>query len=500
MNKEEILLVANKLIKSGQVQEAIDRLIENYQQQAKSPEIHFLLIQLLQQQGAFKQAAVIISDAELKFQDLASLTLLKSNQAQNTGQPELAIELLQQLLNSNPNFPFAWASLGQLQEQLNHLDELKITLDQIPDEYICRPLIALVRAKYFRRVGDHKEALWCLDSIQEKSILGWQKSMISYEYSRIYDKLECYNEAWSSAVKANQQLSQNWPFESLDKTVVDTLLNNHAKVMSPQSSFGENNRTHCFLVGFPRSGTTLLEKILDSHSDIEVLDEQPIIENIVWQLGGYEYLNKLETINAEEIEKYRNEYFQSVNALAEKFKNSRCLIDKLPLNILYLPLIQRLFPDAKILLANRHPIDSCLSCFFQEFKAMPLLENFLNFDSTVNFYQQVFSFSMRFIEDNQNCFSIRYEDILENVEVEISTLLEFLGLGWQPQQQAFYKHAKKQKINTPSYHQVTQPLYNNSKYRWRHYKKYCQTAELELAKWIKLFNYDQNKINEKELE
>ena len=152
-------------------------------------------------------------------------------------------------------------------------------------------------------------------------------------------------------------------------------------------------------------------------------------------------------------------------------------------------MINKIFPDSKTILSIRHPVDCCLSVFFQEFVASPALVKFLSFEKSVDFYQQIFSATEHLLENNSRIIRIRYEGILINLESSISEVLEFLNLTWEPQLQHFHQHAIKHQVNTPSYHQVVEPLYNDSVYRVKNYGDYCDAAKEKLNYWIVKFGY-----------
>ncbi len=420
------------------------------------------------------------------------LLLLRSYQEKGTGNHQQAINYLYQYLEVNQSNPFVWATLGQLLEQLNRLDELSVLIKRIPEAFMSRPLIGLVRAKFLRRQSDYHGALESLDLIEKSTLNDWLTATIKFEYSKIFDKLEKYDEAWISVVEANQSAALTWPKKWQQNNQLETMLNETSCFKLKQNNAVYEQTTPSFLVGFPRTGTTLLEKILDSHSDISVMDEQPIIELIVNSLGGLGYVRKLDDLTEIDIKKIRKDYFSEVKKISLDFLNKKYLIDKLPLNILYLPLIKTVFPEAKIILAMRHPIDSCLSCFFQEFTQRPPLDNFLEFEKSVEFYSQIFTSTEHLLENNSNLFTIKYEDVLGDMESSITQLLSFLDMDWEPQLSEFHQHAMKQQINTPSYHQVVKPLYTDSVYRWKNYQQHCGFAKQKLNHWIEKFGYQEN--------
>jgi len=487
----EILSNANGLIENGFNDKAITLLADNFQQQNESPQIHFQLIHLLQQQGDFENSEKVLFDAEKKFAGLLQLILFRSSQSKGIGNHPQSIQYLYQYLEVNQENPIVWATLGQLLEQLNRLPELEELFNKIPQTFTTRPLIALVKAKLFRRQSKLPAALEILNDIEDYPNNQWLSASIDFEYSRIFDKLGEYNKAWDSATEANNSTANVWPKRWQQSDQIGLMLKQYSKQPISQNDAKSKQQSPCFIIGFPRSGTTLLDRILESHSNIVVINEEPLIEGIVNQLGGFDYFSKLEKLTVEETQYFRKQYFSQLKTIQPNFSEDNIIIDKLPLNLLYIPLINTIFPESRIILSIRHPIDSCLSCYFQEFVAAPALAKFLSFESSVDFYQQLFSSTEFYLEKNSNVFNIRYEDILSDLESSLTGLLEFLGLDWQPQLENFHQHSENKPINTPSYHQVVQPLYKDSVYRWKNYEKYCSSANKKLNYWIDKFGYSE---------
>ena len=171
--------------------------------------------------------------------------------------------------------------------------------------------------------------------------------------------------------------------------------------------------------------------------------------------------------------------------------NNKIIIDKMPLNIIYVGEIIRYFPNAKFILAIRHPNDCILSCFMQNFLLNHAMANFLNLKDSAKLYDSV----MKLWEIYKSKFSIdfhtiKYEDLISNFEGSISDLLKFLDLSWSDKVSEFYKTSQKRgMIATPSYNQVNQPLYSKSIGRWKNYEKELIEGKQYLESWIIKYGY-----------
>ena len=245
-----------------------------------------------------------------------------------------------------------------------------------------------------------------------------------------------------------------------------------------------------FLIGFPRSGTTLLDTILRTHSNIEVLEEKPYLLDLRHDYFKKNDNNLLSILNISRNEKdyIRKEYFN--NALRNIKNEDKIIVDKFPLSIIELGFINCIFPNAKIISALRNPCDVVLSCFFSSFKINEAMINFLKLQDTVNFYnevQELFEFYKKQL--NLNLITIKYENLVLNFEEEVKSLLNFLDLKYEKKLEEFYITAQKRdKISTPSYVQVIKPLYSSSIGRWKNYQEFKYIVN-NLEKWTKQFNY-----------
>jgi len=237
-----------------------------------------------------------------------------------------------------------------------------------------------------------------------------------------------------------------------------------------------------FLVGFPRSGTTLLDQILSSHPRLYCMEEKEIFAESVGDL-----LLGDATLGGLDIEARRADYWSRVHEPL----GDRLLVDKLPLNIIFLPLIARVFPDAKIIFALRDPRDVILSCFQQRFGMNAAMAQFLDLGSAAEYYDQV----MSLLEACRarlplKVHQVRYEDVVANLEHEARALTAFLDLPFEPSMLGYRETAIARDINTPSARQVIEPLYNRSIGRWRRYAADMAPVLPTLNRWAARYGYD----------
>jgi hypothetical protein len=243
-----------------------------------------------------------------------------------------------------------------------------------------------------------------------------------------------------------------------------------------------------FLVGFPRSGTTLLDTMLMGHPDVEVMEERPVLSRIEHELGGYDAVAQIEE---DKVREMQDRYF----AIAREFtalREGALLVDKAPLSLNRAALIHRLFPDARFILALRHPADVVLSCFMANFRLNSSMCNFLQLDAAAEFYDLTFAMWERSRSILPlNVHQIRYEDIIEEPEGELRLLVETLGLQWHDDVLDHQRTADARGvISTASYAQVTQPLYRGAIDRWKRYRKHLEPVLPLLEPWATKFGYE----------
>ena len=399
----------------------------------------------------------------------------------------------------NPNHLPSYNNIMDLYDKSNQNIKLTNVLSEAEKIFKDNEVIKSFKSKVLFKEKKYDDVINILkDSKFENEFIIQKQS--SYEVlAKSYDKIGNYSEAFKIF-----QILNNIMDEQKDKTVNKNIyvkttqdrinfFANQNKDQWKSEKIKDDRQDPYFLIGFPRSGTTLLDTILRSHPSIEVLEEIPIINRFIDEL----YINKkfslndLGNLNPKIIEDMRNFYFNQLDNY-KKEKNKKIIIDKMPLNIVHAGEIIRFFPNAKFILALRHPFDCVLSCFMQNFMLNHAMANFLNLNDASKLYDLTMQLWIKYINLlDINYHQIKYEDVIGNFENSIKGLLDFLDLPWSEEVNEFYKTAGKRGIiNTPSYNQVSQPLYSNSMYRWKKYEKEFKECREYLDPWVKKFNYN----------
>jgi hypothetical protein len=245
--------------------------------------------------------------------------------------------------------------------------------------------------------------------------------------------------------------------------------------------------TPAFLVGFPRSGTTLLDTFLMGHLDTAVLEELPLMHQAETVLGD---IAQLPSASIARLEQARSAYFAELDRhIPAGFGG--LAIDKMPLNLLAMPYAHCLFPDARIVFVQRHPCDAVLSCLMQGFALNNATACFLDLGDAAAAYVSIMTVWMRSRELLPlKVHTLVYERLVTAPEDELRPLVEFLGLEWQAQILDHRATARgRGAIGTPSYDQVVEPLSQGPSGRWRRYEKELEPVLTILLPWAERLGY-----------
>jgi tetratricopeptide (TPR) repeat protein len=263
------------------------------------------------------------------------------------------------------------------------------------------------------------------------------------------------------------------------------------KSRPPQGADSSGARGHVFLLGFPRSGTTLIEIILEGHPNVVSLEEkESLIDSVHEFMQRPEDLERLSRATPATLETLRAAYWRRV-AGAGADVSGKVFVDKYPLNTLKLPVIARLFPDAKILFACRDPRDVVLSCFRHRFKMNAPIYEFLSIESAARYYDAVMQLVIRLngMLALDTCL-VRHEDLVSEFAREIKRICTFLGLDWVPAMGAFATRTKDRAVLTPSTAQLVRGLNTEGLGQWRRYRTQLAPVLAMLEPWVKRFYYD----------
>jgi tetratricopeptide (TPR) repeat protein len=329
-------------------------------------------------------------------------------------------------------------------------------------------------------------------------ILAW------YELAQLLDDQERYDEAYQAFVAAKQLIApQASSFREQNQA---TLRRNEQLLASLDetcyaswSELSQKDTPYRFavLTSHPRSGTTLVEQVLDGHDELKSADEFDVFSQWVHAplfrrfRPGTPVLTVLEHVPPAVRQEARATYWRQTEAIFDEPISNRMLLDKNPGMTILLPIINWAFPEMKMLIALRDPRDVVLSCFMQKVPLTPISSNWLNLADAAEYYSRSMQtwLAVRRLSSSP-WLEFRYEDVVADLERESRKILEFLGLPWDEKVLKFYEHAREKIVRSPTYKDVTQPVYHKSVGRWRHYAKHFEPVQEKLAPYVKEFGYD----------
>jgi tetratricopeptide (TPR) repeat protein len=404
---------------------------------------------------------------------------------------------LTKAVSLNPELVDAHVNICEIHEISNETEALRKSLRKADDYgFSEHPHVQYYRALIHLRDKDYSRASDLIKSIHVDGISMYRLNSFYSVKGKILDKAEDFDSAFEAFAHMNRRLLSSPSYAQIDaKSYLADLksLNAQLEQSAPlEASAITGADVPAFLVGFPRSGTTLLETILFSHSRVVVLDEKPAVDQSLASVGRTLDLKSLMQLSESDTNGMRTAYFEEVGRHLPSRSTNSLLIDKLPLNSVQAPLIHKMFPNAKFILAIRHPLDCILSCYMQNFGLNAAMANMLDLERIVDFYcltMEIWTRSQQVF--NLQVHMLRYEDLVVDMPGEVADLLGFLGLEWEDAVHGYQSTAlQRGVINTPSYSQVTQPLYQDASYRWKNYTRYLEPYFERVRPWISHFGYE----------
>ncbi len=451
----------------------------------------------------------------------------------NISQYEKAIQHLHILIKHTPDYPGAQALAGKvlyrmnmLNEALEHLNEAtqqdatdietletiamiqertrqinlcQQTLDLMERIDSKHPGLLLTRARLDKRTGKLAESRQSLELLCQMPTPDSYKAQAACELGHVLDKMGSYEDAYTKFQYTNELMEKAHDKSYGTRYYYDRIMNLKTTFTPefvakwPRKNRADKSSPPIFLVSFPRSGTTLTEKIISTHSQIIPSDEITIITTLIKQLvdQGFKYPHDIDKLTKIQLTELRRRYWdRAQTTIGGKFRGRRFL-DKLPLNIIDLGFIYRLFPEAPIIFVLRDPRDVCLSCFMQLFALNPATIQFTNIDNTARFYAATMDLWLHYCKILKlKRHVIRYENIVSNMENEAHKLIKFLGLPWEQDMLQYHNKQGKGSATTPSYQDVNKPIYNRAMGRWHNYEPHMTTALTILRPFLDEFKYD----------
>jgi tetratricopeptide (TPR) repeat protein len=403
--------------------------------------------------------------------------------------------------------PDTFVKLAELYERFRFSAEASGLIERALQMDANCALARLVQARLARLGGRLEEAEKMVRLLVVRSdpdswstrVRGW------YELGAILDAQGRPDEAMSAFLEAKKMIKPNAANHLAgQRRVHEKLKKVETEISSELLRRWFDNapalRPECRLAllgGHPRSGTTLLEQVLDSHPEIVSAEETTVFLYEVYLpirrglSDATTIVSGLDSASSALLPKLRERYLRSMDTLRNDPLGSRMLLDKNPSLTTLIPAMARVFPETKFLVALRDPRDVCLSCFMQPLPLNQVSACFLTLEDTIQEYISVMGLWRAVAARIPNPhLEVRYEDMVENLESSARRVLAFLGVPWDERVLRFNEHARKKLVRSPTYAAVAKPVFKGAIGRWRQYQKYLEPLLPKLEPFAKAFGYE----------
>lgn len=389
-------------------------------------------------------------------------------------------------LVQNPRCVPALNGLGHLLMQLGRVEEATKIYEELKKFSPMQGWSQLIHA---REVPDDPAVLEQMaQAARRPSLEGPVQSHMLFTLASAWEKKGDYEKAWSFATEANAAAKTHLPYRpEVHRQRVDRELARFSKAfMESRKGYGSDSAVPTFVLGMPRSGTTLVEQILGSHSQVFGAGELSLVPELIQRLSGWEaklgtrrqFPECIDDMTAEESKRFAERHLKE---LQEYAPNAQRIVDKLPHNFEHVGLIKLLFPNARILHLKREPRDVAMSNFFTDYAAKFggmgfaydlswIGEQLVDHQRCMDWWHQVFPGQI---------LEVDYDALVEDVEGWARKIIDYLGLPWEDGVLAFQKLDRA--VKTASVWQVRQPVYKTSKAKWKRYEQHLAPLEAALA-------------------
>ncbi|WP_185829165.1 tetratricopeptide repeat-containing sulfotransferase family protein [Sphingomonas ginkgonis] len=405
--------------------------------------------------------------------------------------PDLARAAIDEALHRAPDHVGALLVRAEQDEAENRMEAFAQTLERLAAIGVRDARLDLLEARLAYRRGDYETALATAEHVPAGADPGSRALLIG----QINDRLDDADRAFAAFEAMNRETALEVVEPQRQARRFRDTISDRARLASrswirswPRPRPLHDRPAPVFMIGFPRSGTTLLDTLLMGHPDVIVAEEKPMLGKVAEAAGGYE---RLAALGPDRIEALRSVYFEEAARHVDGLSGTRLLIDKLPLGTIEVPLIHRIFPDARFIFVQRHPCDVVLSGFMTRFQPVEGMTNFLTLDDTARLYARVLDFWT-------HCRAVlplvlhlvRYERLVEDVEAELRPLASFLNLPWSDRMLDHRRTAQDRgHVATPSYAQITEQINDRSVGRWERYRDRMEGVLPILKPWAERMGY-----------
>lgn len=382
-----------------------------------------------------------------------------------------AAGLCKRAIELEPDFAPAIASLARYYRSFNRYDEALELVTEAMERLGPQPALAEIYSRLCDREGKAEEGARVIRELLAGESRGSANNAIGLKFGlgRLEERAGRYDEAWEAFHSANLTIPSVYGYQQQELLFneIKNTFNAWSLASLPKATIPTDKPV--FVVGMPRSGTSLVEQVLSSHPDCYGAGELLTLSQIAMEMGhrlGGRWPTALANLTPEVANEFSARYLDHINTLAPDAKR---VVDKLPHNFKYIGLMSVLFPGARVIHCIRNPLDVCVSNYGTQLSPIhtwrPRLETLAH---AYNQYRSIMDHWRS--EATIPILDVVYEDTIADIEKQARRIVDFVGLPWDEQCLKFYEHSRA--VRTASTDQVRQPIYQSSKERWRRYEKH----------------------------
>jgi tetratricopeptide (TPR) repeat protein len=459
--------------------------------------------QALHQVGRYRQAREAFDAALAIDSKFAPAYFNRGMVAESLGRLDMARTSYEGALADAPTFPELLVRLANLAGRRGDWPDARKYADQalaMDPSNVGAGLLRATADLQEQRFTDAAERLNA--SLARTDLSAEERYLLRGAKGDLFHRLRRFDEAFGEYRDGNEEYHQASQPQFRGRQTASAVvewMTEYFRKKGPRPAAGamrtrrnEDPRVHVFLVGFPRSGTTLVEQALAGHPAVVSLQEhEAFVESGRAFMADAQGLDRLYAQRNEALEPYRAAYWARVRAM-EIEPASKVFIDKLPFHALMLPVIARLFPEARVLFAVRDPRDVVLSCLRCRFRLNPYTYELLRLPDAGRFYAGYMQLSDMLRSMLPLPFlTIRHEDVVADFDGRMSEIGAFCGIEWSASSvQDFAERASAGLVTTPSGSQLAAGLSSAGIGQWRNYAEFLQPGMPMLKPWIERFGYD----------